>query len=393
MAEFEQAGATERLRRIAILRDMQRRLRHSPAEALGVAPTASATEVRSAFMSLTKQYHPTKFARLDEATMKLANEVFLQLREAYETLKSSAELKKPELRSGARAPAVDISPRRLATNNEATAAARPPSAASSSSVASSPSAAVSSSKPVTTSAASPSAKPVTTSAASSSKPATTATSSSGASGMGRQPLNNNAATRASTGAVGSSPRTPSPGSSAAPSTNRPGAASASSTAAARRPAGSASASISGSASAVGSGRVLQPAKPANPSNPSTISSSSSSSSSADGGPRVRFGTQGGAPNGGESGTKEISREMSKVRDLIVRERWAEARDALQLLLVHRPSDRANLAQLAYVRGREALELGNVTEARRELVRALAIEPTMEPAKAALQEISTPSQRR
>ncbi len=86
MADFEQAGATERLRRVAILREMLAKLKRSQAEALGVAPSATPAEVRSAFMALTKQYHPAKFARLDEATVKLANEVFLQLREAYESL-------------------------------------------------------------------------------------------------------------------------------------------------------------------------------------------------------------------------------------------------------------------------------------------------------------------
>ena len=152
MADFEQAGATERLRSVAILRDMQRKLKHSAAEALGVEPEASAAEVRSAFMSLTKQYHPAKFARLDEATVRLANEVFLQLREASETLRAAAEKLRPTpAASAASASAASASAastmsasasssafddakkseapraplRRLATNNEATGATAP----------------------------------------------------------------------------------------------------------------------------------------------------------------------------------------------------------------------------------------------------------------------------
>lgn len=82
-------------------------------------------------------------------------------------------------------------------------------------------------------------------------------------------------------------------------------------------------------------------------------------------------------------------ELAKIRELIRQQRWPEARDALQIVLLRAPADRSNLAQLAYVRAREALELGNLSEARRELVRALAIEPTLEPAKAALAEINSP----
>lgn len=105
-----------------------------------------------------------------------------------------------------------------------------------------------------------------------------------------------------------------------------------------------------------------------------------------GAPRVRFAD---SPASGPGGSPGESREMAKVRELIGRQKWAEARDALQMLLMRSPADRANQAQLAYVRGREALELGNLTEARRELARALSLEPTMEQARAALAEIDSP----
>jgi hypothetical protein len=362
MADFEQAGATERLRRVAILRDMQRRLKRSPAEALGVEENVPAAAVRSAFMELTKQYHPAKFARLDEATVKLANEVFLQLREAYETLTARARAGAPQ-EDPARKPEpprpgkpVDVTPRRLATNNEATAPARAPSIiATGASIASSIGR-----QPLNNNSNSVSASGPNGQSAAPSQVRAAGSSSIAASASRAHPLNTSPSSRPradatppSTGRAGGS------GGTSSASNGGPG-----------RPAASASTSIS-----------------ASPSGPAASASKSGSS----GGPRVHFAAA-TASSGGRA-TQDLSKEMSRIRELIGRERWAEARDALQLILVRAPSDRANLAQLAYVRGREALELGNVTEARRELVRALAIEPTMESAKAALQEISAPSSRR
>jgi Flp pilus assembly protein TadD len=80
-------------------------------------------------------------------------------------------------------------------------------------------------------------------------------------------------------------------------------------------------------------------------------------------------------------------ESVRIRGLIDRQQWTEARNALQLMLQGSPTDRGSMAQLAYVRAREALELGDVSEARRELARALTIEPTMEPARAAFNELN------
>lgn len=110
--------------------------------------------------------------------------------------------------------------------------------------------------------------------------------------------------------------------------------------------------------------------------PSSQASASTTSSApgASGAPKVRFGNA-EAP------------ELVRIRGLINRQQWAEAREALQQMLQRAPTDRGSMAQLAYVRAREALELGNVSEARRELVRALAIEPTMEQARSALNELN------
>jgi tetratricopeptide (TPR) repeat protein len=57
-----------------------------PAAALGVASDASAEDVRAKFLALVKIYHPNRFARRPPEIVKLANEVFLQLRRAYQRL-------------------------------------------------------------------------------------------------------------------------------------------------------------------------------------------------------------------------------------------------------------------------------------------------------------------
>ncbi|MBP9089250.1 MAG: hypothetical protein KBG15_24220 [Kofleriaceae bacterium] len=69
---------------------MQNRLQADPRLALGLAPTANAAEARTAFLTLTKQYHPIKFARCDAAVQRLANEVFLLLREAHDAVVKNA---------------------------------------------------------------------------------------------------------------------------------------------------------------------------------------------------------------------------------------------------------------------------------------------------------------
>ena len=361
MADFEQAGATERLRRVAILRDMQAKLKRSPLEALGVVAGASPAEIRSAFMALTKQYHPAKFARLDEATVKLANEVFLDLREAYEALQAAATSKRARTIPGPGVADVET-PKRPETAGQASAQPSQPSHAN---------AGAPRPGPVTRPAEPARAEPrpavgraplAGATSPSSSHSSSVAGSSVAGSSIAGSSVGGRAAALHPAGSASSASRAPGPaaGAPAGPPT-RPSAPSISTSAIA-----SASGSASGSSSAAASAAAGVVSKPAAP--------HSSTVPNATGAPKIRFGNA-EAP------------ELVRIRGLINRQQWTDARHALQLMLQRVPTDRGSMAQLAYVRAREALELGNVSEARRELVRALAIEPTMEQARSALNELN------
>src|ERR1043166_8744267 len=65
---------------------MQDRLARGPIAALGVTTTATAEDVRTAFLQLTKRYHPVRFGRMAADIQKQANEVFLALRAAHDAM-------------------------------------------------------------------------------------------------------------------------------------------------------------------------------------------------------------------------------------------------------------------------------------------------------------------
>jgi hypothetical protein len=70
----------------AILAEMQERLVSGPHSALGIPPNATPGDIRTAFLELTKVYHPARFGRLSTETQKLSNEVFLGLRAAHDAI-------------------------------------------------------------------------------------------------------------------------------------------------------------------------------------------------------------------------------------------------------------------------------------------------------------------
>ncbi|MCG8424857.1 MAG: J domain-containing protein [Proteobacteria bacterium] len=57
-----------------------------PYAALGLEPDASKAEIRAAFLRNTKVFHPNRFARRGREVIKVANEVFLRLKDAYTQL-------------------------------------------------------------------------------------------------------------------------------------------------------------------------------------------------------------------------------------------------------------------------------------------------------------------
>jgi hypothetical protein len=71
----------------AVLTEMQVRLSHGPHSALGIDhQNLTPQVVRTAFLNLTKQFHPARFGRLSNELQRMSNEVFLGIKSAHETL-------------------------------------------------------------------------------------------------------------------------------------------------------------------------------------------------------------------------------------------------------------------------------------------------------------------
>ena len=102
----------------AALETMQDRLGRGPHAALGVGPNPTAAELRTAFLELTKIYHPARFGRMSSELQKLANEVFLQIRAAHDLLRQG-------LPAGAR-PTGTTSPGMAALKSSGTTVGLPP---------------------------------------------------------------------------------------------------------------------------------------------------------------------------------------------------------------------------------------------------------------------------
>jgi hypothetical protein len=65
---------------------MQDRLARGPHVTLGIETTANGDDIRAAFLSLTKRFHPTRYARMSPEIQRLSNEVFLGIRAVYDQL-------------------------------------------------------------------------------------------------------------------------------------------------------------------------------------------------------------------------------------------------------------------------------------------------------------------
>ena len=73
----------------SVLADMQERLTRGPIVALGLTATSTPEDARAAFLQLTKHFHPVRFGRMAADIQKLANEVFLALRAAHDSVAKS----------------------------------------------------------------------------------------------------------------------------------------------------------------------------------------------------------------------------------------------------------------------------------------------------------------
>jgi uncharacterized membrane protein YkvA (DUF1232 family) len=58
----------------------------SPFEILGIEPSATQDEIKSAYRKLANQYHPDKVAHLGEELQALADQRFKEIQDAYEQL-------------------------------------------------------------------------------------------------------------------------------------------------------------------------------------------------------------------------------------------------------------------------------------------------------------------
>ncbi len=81
------SGSDDEVSARNVLGEMATRIQQGPHSALGLEPGVSAPEqVRSAFLALTKRYHPARFGRMSPELQRLSNEVFLGIKSAHETL-------------------------------------------------------------------------------------------------------------------------------------------------------------------------------------------------------------------------------------------------------------------------------------------------------------------
>jgi len=78
-------GSDERVRQ-RLERELGRLKAADPLGALELPASAAVQDVRARYLELVKRYHPTRYARRPREVVRLANEVFLKLKAAYEAI-------------------------------------------------------------------------------------------------------------------------------------------------------------------------------------------------------------------------------------------------------------------------------------------------------------------
>jgi tetratricopeptide (TPR) repeat protein len=66
--------------------ELERLGRVDPFEALGLEYEANEADIRRAFLTATKVFHPNRFARRDREVLRVANEVYLRVKQAYQAI-------------------------------------------------------------------------------------------------------------------------------------------------------------------------------------------------------------------------------------------------------------------------------------------------------------------
>jgi hypothetical protein len=341
----------------ALLEQMKQRLERGPHAALGIAEGANAQAARTAFLQLTKTYHPAKFARETPEVVRLANEVFLALRAAHDHIQTSARRASqnlPPVAAGRGSPTpalgVPIIPGRGPQPRADGTLPRvgPPTPGGRGAPAAAP--ATAAPTPTPTSSPIVTIKPAPATAPATAKPAAPSTAPSTAAVRApelnrTQPLPRNQPLPA----AGSQPL---PSATGPITTPLPSAATTAAPAPGAPPGGP------------GAGGPSGAPKPAH---------------------RMTTGQIPQLPPGVLPGSEEADLEIAMF--YLRKKQWAEARKLLHALAARVPADKRYRALLAYARGREAQDEGRHDEARAEFNRALQLDPDLGPAKAALQQVA------
>lgn len=309
---------------------MQNRLQADPRLALGLTPTANSADVRTAFLTLTKQYHPVKFARCDAAVQRLANEVFLLLREAHDVVTKGTRTAAGTSRTNAVGAASTTGPLRTIATTRTTGptpvVGRTPSPQPATVLRTvGPTASANSASNAAGSAAFAAVKPAAAAPASANKPLSAAAPASAS-----KPL--------SAAAAPASASKPPPAAAAPrpPTTATPVASA--------KPAVPAPASVSFRSA---------PPLAASPISPTTV---------------------------------DETELFTKGKELLRQKNWNEARDVFVALTRHNNGESAYKAMLALARGRIDQASGNLDGARTQFSLALQLEPAFSAAATALDEI-------
>jgi hypothetical protein len=318
---------------------MAERIGSGPHAALGIDSAATPGEIRTAFLELTKTYHPARFGRMSPETQRFANEVFLGLRAAHETLAKPARAPTQQMPRAGTGP--------IATVRQTGAVptlARP--AVGSAGISRPTQSLPVQSPPSTVSGSGPRQSPI---------PARTT-----------QPLPPQRTQQIAAQQAPARPTPQPPSSALAQGTARP------------------------TPPHVGTRPMPTSRPPTNGTAQPAVSTST-----------VKFARPGDAPRPGETqptprplapGTSPppggADPQLVAILDLLAKRQWDTARTQLDSLASKHPGSARHQAVQAYARGRRAQVEQRLDEARIELDRALQLDPDLQPAKAALAELFT-----